>query len=251
MLGGGWRWSTGGHWLLALIEELSDENLLFQTKPTCCHEARSKEETEVTRQCRRGSNVTNPGSGSQTTSAGRVPMPPRLPPLSQHGQHMALLQLKGPRLRRGQLCPSIHLVNTSPPSSKLSYYVFHIYIFADNFIVRHIFLCPHWGTTLQSSCLRVMIVLIFEKWASERRSKIKLVRMLPCLPRPLTSPRLQLCIGQRLCQDLWFCLGLRLIYYAQACNYAKFINKQPSIATSPRRAAKYNFTMAPCPLPQV
>ena len=64
MLGGGWQWSRGGHWLLPLIEELSDENLLFQTKPTCCHDARWKEETGVTRQYRRGWNC-HPANGKQ------------------------------------------------------------------------------------------------------------------------------------------------------------------------------------------
>ena len=63
-------------------------------------------------------------------------MPPRLPPLSQHGQHIALLQLKGPRLRRGQLCPSIHLVNTSPPSSDSSHWIYCVNIFADQSIVN-------------------------------------------------------------------------------------------------------------------
>ena len=73
----------------------------------------------------------------------------RLPPLSQHGQHMVLLQLQGPRLSRGQLCPNLHLVNTSPPSSDSSYWVSHVYIFADQYIVRQVllffFYCPFGG----------------------------------------------------------------------------------------------------------
>ena len=60
----------------------------------------------------------------------------RLPLLSLHGQVMALLQLQGPILRRGQLCPSLHLVNTSPPSSDSSDWISHVNIFADQSIVN-------------------------------------------------------------------------------------------------------------------
>ena len=56
------------------------------------------------------------GSGSKTTLSKHSPLPCKT--LTYHGSgHMALIQLIGPRLSRGQLCPNRFLVNTFPPSS--------------------------------------------------------------------------------------------------------------------------------------
>ena len=71
----------------------------------------------------------------------------RIPHLFQHGQHMALLWLQGLILHSEQLCPSLHLVNTSQPSSDLSYCVSHVslvYIFAiaDQILGTLLSLCP-------------------------------------------------------------------------------------------------------------
>ena len=46
----------------------------------------------------------------------------RLPQFSYHCQHVALLQLQGPRLSSKKMCPSPYLVDISQPSRSVSFF---------------------------------------------------------------------------------------------------------------------------------
>ena len=65
-----------------------------------------------------------------------------------------LLQLNGPRLNRGHLCPSLHLDNISPPPSDLFLCIsFQINTWLDNSTSLSLSLLLR-GATLQPSCRR-------------------------------------------------------------------------------------------------
>ena len=111
----------------------------------------------------------------------------RLPPLSQRGQHMALLQLQELRRSRGELCPSLHLVTTSQPLYNLSYRVLYVFIFPNNThtgrrLLLCLFLCLLWEARSRSSCLMIINVLISEKWGNGEPSSM--------LSYPPPSPRI-------------------------------------------------------------